>query len=39
MAALGVAFLVMISVVLLFSLFVLVRSIPDINRYLRVRKM
>jgi len=32
MAALGVAFLVMISVVLLFSLFVLVRSIPDINR-------
>lgn len=39
MAALGVAFLVVIAITVLLSLYLLVRSIPDINRYLRVRKM
>ncbi len=39
MAAFGIAFLVVIALVLLATLYVVVRSIPDINRYLRVRKM
>ncbi len=39
MAALGVAFLVVLALVVLFALFVLVRSIPDIARYRRVRRM
>ncbi len=39
MATLGILFLVVLGLVLLVALYVLVRSIPDINRYRRVRKM
>lgn len=39
MEALGVAFLVLIGLGFLLALYVLVVSIPDINRYRRVRKM
>jgi len=39
MAVLGVIFLAVIALVVLLMLVLLLWSIPDINRYLRVRKM
>lgn len=39
MAALGVVLLLALGIVLLVVLYVMVRSIPDINRYRRIRKM
>jgi competence protein ComGC len=39
MEALGFAFLVLLALVLLILVVVLVRSIPDISRYRRVRRM
>lgn len=39
MAALGVVLLLVLGIVLLVALYVMVRSIPDINRYRRIRKM
>ncbi len=39
MATLGIAFLVVIGLFLLVALFFLARSIPDIKRYRRVRRM
>jgi len=39
MAALGVVLLLVLGIVLLVALYVIVRSIPDINRYRRIRKM
>lgn len=39
MAGLGLILLLAIGLVLLVALYVVVRSIPDINRYRRIRKM
>lgn len=39
METLGVIFLVLIAVIVLAVLFVLLRSIPDIRRYQRMRNM
>lgn len=39
MDVLGVIFLVVLAVLLLLALYVGIRSIPDINRYRRLRKM
>ena len=39
MEALGIAFLVVIAVVVLIALIVLALSLPDISRYRRLRRM
>jgi hypothetical protein len=39
MAVLGVVFLVLIALAVLFGLIVLVMALPDISRYRRLRRM
>lgn len=39
MEALGVAFLVLMALVILFALILLAMALPDISRYRRLRRM